>query len=566
MSSGSPAASEGGVTVPKGRRLGCILCISVVAALGLVSGCAGRTAAVKTDPDTIRVELRRARTAEDRERLLQPRRLSSIGSVAKVSGVEPIPCTGIGLVTGLGQNGAEKSNIDRSLKDDVKKMLNVEEGRTLLEARDLLESRDSSIVQVDAEIPPGAAAGTPIDVYVRPIDSAISLQNGYLHKTALKDFAVTKTGEVIYRQTIARAEGAVAIAGTGPGSVVANQEGGRAGVVFDGARYEDERTLLVIVPKSRTAAATEVLIEYLVNQRFANTGRAPGTPPINYATAMPNSTVVVRIPSIYRRYVQRFADAIREIKGAYYYGAPPREQLEKMVARLSKGTTADKYQASVELEAVGAAAAPYLESALDKGDEWTALYAAQALSYLDNPRGAERICALAGSADESVRLEAVKFAGQLAGRRAVQVLRERLFDPSSRVALEAAGALVAAGGDAAARIRLSQFDIVAVPGTPGGLLVKTTGRPMIVVTGLGTRLTGSVAIHVAGIGIGSIDDEHVGIVTGEAPEIASMEVEASVDSILAALARINPPFDTARKVIQTLEDSGNIPYKITWLD
>jgi hypothetical protein len=309
-----------------------------------------------------------------------------------------------------------------------------------------------------------------------------------------------------------------------------------------------------------------VLVEYLINSRFANVARQPGMPPTTYATAVSGYVVQIRIPAVYRRYVERFAQVLKQLRGSYFYGPPSSGELEKLSSRLAGGNAKEKYQASVELEAVGAAAVPYLESAAQAGDDWTALYAGQALCFLESPKGPERIYALADSKDEAVRLEAVRFVAQLAGRKPVQVLRMRISDPSDKVALEAVKGLILSPEDAAGQIRLSRFDMVAVPGTEPGLIVKSTGRPMVVVASPGTLLKPPIEIAMPGLAIGSVDDRNVAITTGTGPDIETVQVEATADNILAVLGRFNPPFDTVRKVIEALEDARNIPYKVRYLD
>ena len=549
--------------MPLRRQAEFVFLFSAVAAL--VFGCAGGPYGVPDNTVSIRQELRKPLAPKAKERLLRPDQLSSIGEVARIDGLEPLPCAGLGVVTGLGENGAEKSNMDSRSLSDIKKALMTEEGRTLDEAKRMVEGRDSSIVQVSGAIPAGAANGDLFDVYVASIDAAVSLDNGYLHLTPLRTY-VTIEGEVATGNVIARAGGAVSVGGVFPSAFAASSQEGRAGVVFDGGRAQGERILLIVLGEKNASASRAVLVEYLLNMRFANVNRQPGVPPVDYAVAVSNRIVQLRIPAVYRRYVERFADVVRQMRGSYYYGPPSNQQMEKAAARLASGAPKDKYLASVELEAVGAPAAPYLETAAGSKDDWTALYAAQALSYLESPKGPDRMYSLADSKDEAVRYEAVRFIGQLAGRRAVQALRERIYDPSNRVALEAVKGLVASGEGAASMVRLSRFDIVAVPGAEPGMLVKSSGRPMVIIVAPGTPLKGSIAITMPNIGIGSVDERNVAITTGEGPGAQTIQVEATADNILAVLAQSNPPFEVIRKTITALEDARNIPYKVRYLD
>jgi hypothetical protein len=580
MSSGSPAASEGGVIVFSKRPVGVLFVIMVAISVALVVGCSSsRPSGTSTATQSLRLALRKAQTPKEREGIFKPGSFSTVGETCKIMGVEPLGCSGLGLVSGLRGNGADKSNIDPRVLSDVKKALMVEEGRTLAEAKDLVEGRDSSIVNVVGVIAPGAPNGSAFDVYVQPVDSAVSLGGGYLHRVALQDYVTMETVsfpaplagksekklQTIPRRTIAHAAGPVATQTQGA-DVIAADADSRTGVVFEGGRYENERILLLALGGRRASPNHALLIEYLINQRFGNVGRDPGSPAMSYATATTSDRVTVRVPAIYRKYVQRFADVLRHIGGSYYYGPPQASDLQKLASRLASADQKGKYEAATELEAVGAASISSLEPLVTSSDEWTAFYAAQTLAYLDDQAGADKVFELVYSSNEPVRFEAVKFAGQLAGRRAVQVLREKVLDTSSRVALEAVNGLVSAGAEAAGRLRLAQYDLVRVPGAPGGLIVRTTGRPLVVVVGLDAPLKGTVGINLPGVGIGSVDETRVGVIIGQGAESQSIEVDATADDLLTFLALSGQPFDTVRRVIQALEDGGNLPYKITWVD
>ena len=104
------------------------------------------------------------------------------------------------------------------------------------------------------------------------------------------------------------------------------------------------------------------------------------------------------------------------------------------------------------------------------------------------------------------------------------------------------------------------------PGIPGTLIVKATGRPLIVVGGIGEHLVGTVEVNVGGVGLGSTDEQNVGIIGGHAREMQTLVVEATMDNVLATLAKLGVPFATARRIIEELEDAGNIPYEVTWVE
>ena len=548
----------------RSRGVGFIFVFSAL--VWLAAGCETVGQFRSRDFAAIRMDLRKPISVKEREALLQPKALTSVGEMTTVEGLAALPCVGFGLVTGLGENGSEKGGVDPRVRDEIRKVLVTGEGRTPSESSSMINSRDSSIVRVLGAIPAGADSGTLFDAYVQPLDSAISLEGGYLHRTPLRTFVTTETGESVTGDVVAYAMGQVTTAAGGEGALVGSGGSGRAGMIFDGGRYEGERILILRLEDRYVLGSRTVLMEYLLNRRFANVGRAAGTPPVNYASAASNRNVILKVPPVYRRYVARFGDVVKAIKGSYYYGPPPASQMQKLEGLLASGTPQEKYAASVELEAIGTAAVPHLEAAQRKGDDWTTLYAGEGLSYLNSPAGPEMIYRAADSSDEAVRFQAVRFVAQLTGRRAVGALREKLTDASGRIAIEAVKGLLASPDQAATQLRLAGFDLVVVPGSKGGLIVKSSGRPMVVVTGPGTFLTGSVAINADGIGIGSVDASTVAVVAGQGAQAETITIAATTDNLLTLLAKYNPSFETIKKVIVALEDGGNLPYKVTWLD
>lgn len=542
------------------------LVLWMVACLALVSSFAGcRTGAGDrpTQVGPLKRALQKPLSPREKAALIQPRKLSSVAQMAKIDGLEFEAVVGFSLVSGLAGKGSDKGQIPRELFSEVRKNLIREDGRTIKESYELVVSRDTSIVEVLARIRPGAGFGESFDVFVRPLDRAVSLEAGYLHPTPLSPFA--RIGETVRRGSVkAKAKGQVFVSGSAPGSVLAGASIPRNGIVFEGGKLESERILLIRMKDPYVSAGRTVLIEYLLNRRFSQLGLSPGDSKVNYALAVTEKTVQVHVPHVYRRFVQRFADVIATIKGAYYYGPPGVDRRKKLSRILSTGTPEEQYAASVELEGIGASATDQLEAAV--GDDWTLLYSGQALVYLESKVGRQRIIEAAGSENEDVRYEAVRFLAGLAGRNVIQTLRAKVFDPSGRISIEAVEALVSQGETYASKIRLIDYDIVALRGVPGGLILKTRGRPLIAVAGVGEPLVGTIEINVDGVGLGSTDERNVGIISGRRGQMQTVTVEATMDNVLATFANLGVPFSSVRKVIEQLEDAGNIPYEVTWVE
>lgn len=524
--------------------------------------------AMTDDVASIREAMRRPLTPKQVEDLLQPKALSSVRETAKIAGLDGLPCMGLGLVTGLDGNGSEKGNLSPDLRKAIYLELAREEGRDLTDAQRLVNSRDSSIVKVTGLIPAGAPAGTAFDVHVEPVtgDATISLQGGYLHKVALRKYAREKDAPgIITGDIVAKAEGGVTAGAAEAGSVMAVTSNLRAGVVFDGGTSSAERILIFMLGK-RSSGRLAALVEFLINKRFYNINADPGMPGARYASAVSNGTVFVQVPPAYNRYIKRFADVIMELRGSFLYGAPPAAEIAAIAKELSAADPQAKYAASVKLEAVGPAAAPYLEKALDSGDDWTRFYAGQALSYMNSPRGPQAVIDAAKSPDEEVRYQAVRFLGQITGRRTIETLQAALKDPSPRIVSAAVESLVLVAPEGAARIKLNYFDLVRLPAPEPAILVRSLGRPMVALAGSDAPLVGEVSLTLPGIGIGTVDATRVGIVMGAGPNAQTLTVDATLNNVLTAVSRANPDFTTMKRVIALLESKGNVAYKITWLD
>ncbi len=535
----------------------------VFAAGWLAVGCAAGGAAQRNDAAGIRAEMRKPHTPKEVEKLLQPKKLSSIGEQADLIGVEPLNCVGMGLVTGLGEHGSE-STVQKEVFDAVVKALVREEGRTVKEASEMVRGRDSSVVVVHGSIPAGAGPGAVFDVTVEPADTAPSLEGGYLHRMTLTRY-VTGTRGTVTGEVVARAEGAVT-AGAAETAVIAGAADMRRGVVFDGAKYAGERFILVQLKPRYASGSATVLMEYMLNRRFRTVGVAPGGTPVNYATAADDRELVLLVPPIYRRYVERYADVVNSIEGSYFYGTPSESRMKDFGDKLASGSREEKYAASCKLEGIGTDSVPYILSAIRKGDDWSLVYGATALAYLNNDEAGDLVTRASQSDDEDVRYEAVRLMSQMSGRSVIQTLRDRMYDESKKVAAEAVRGLVSAGPEAAQVAHFATFDLVAVPGAKPGMLVDASGRPMVAVGGVGVPIEGKVEISAPGVGLGSVNDSQIGVITGKGASAQTSVVDATVENVVAAVAGTNPTFDSFRRLLEQLETRGNLPYKIAWLE
>ena len=87
--------------------------------------------------------------------------IKTIGDISTMSGVEPVPVAGIGLVTRLeSTGGGVPPGPERTALEEALKKKGVEN------IKELFNSKTTSLVHVSAYVPAGVHKGDPIDIYV----------------------------------------------------------------------------------------------------------------------------------------------------------------------------------------------------------------------------------------------------------------------------------------------------------------------------------------------------------------------------------------------------------------
>src|SRR5712692_10313785 len=131
----------------------------------------------------------RGQSADEGEREKEPE-VKTIGSVTEVDNAEPIPVSGVGLVTGLdGTGGGAPPGGFRTMLEDQLKKRAADNGKEL-NAKEILASKNNAMVLVSALIPAGARKGDPVDIEVTlpPGSKSTSLRGGYLQFCLLYNY------------------------------------------------------------------------------------------------------------------------------------------------------------------------------------------------------------------------------------------------------------------------------------------------------------------------------------------------------------------------------------------
>ncbi len=199
----------------------------------------------------------------------------TIGARAVLSGAEPLTLRGFGVVIGLGENGsADCPTTIREYLIDYFQSEFASEGETGQRIKfspdKLIDSLDTAVVSVMAQIPAGAPKGARVDLQVQAIgNSTRSIEGGMLLPCELKIFDANASGTgLIAGRPLARARGPVftnPFVSRGADSE-APTRAPRRGFVLGGGLTLEPRTVQLVL--SEPSYSTARLFERRVNERF----------------------------------------------------------------------------------------------------------------------------------------------------------------------------------------------------------------------------------------------------------------------------------------------------------
>lgn len=250
----------------RGRARTLVLWTGVIALLGssvLLAGCSD----TKRKPKAVDVRAPR----RDVPRILD----DTIGAQATLSGMEPVFCSGYGLVVGLNGTGSVEIPINvRTVMEDEMAKLGVGRGDGPLSKvtpGELIRDKNTAVVLVQAVIPPAAPDGERFDVKVQslPGTAVTSLEGGRLYTANLYQGLITPGGPA--RDPVAKAYGDVFInpfvdpaeTSRGGGTGIVDKTVGR---VLDGGYVNTRfRPLLILDSPSHTRARA---VAAAINERF----------------------------------------------------------------------------------------------------------------------------------------------------------------------------------------------------------------------------------------------------------------------------------------------------------
>jgi hypothetical protein len=432
----------------------------------------------------------------------------TIFEYADVTGTEPFPISGYGLVANL--NGTGGSRAPTAVREFMIKDMarhgfgNV--GGGLGSPEEILNNRSFAIVRVDGSIPPGARAGsdwwTWFDVYVSalPESDAASLAHGDLYETDLKVAGANPlepgSGTV---QVWAQARGPVfinpAYALDDATNSAAARSSRRNGWVIGGARPLENRpfVLRLRTPERRMARA----MQYRINEEFQDVMDADlpikGTNPF-LAEAEDEGRVTILLPRAYSDDWQHFVGVLKHI---YMHGGSPQFALlkSKQLAAEAVKPDAKLLDISYAWEGLGKPALAEITPLMSHPNADVQYAAARAAAFIGDPAAVPVLMSIARTTGNPFRANAVQTLGEIPRSPMIDRLLTQLVGCDLATVRIEAYKVLARHKDAAVYTRIIKhgetekfvLDIVPGGGTPM-VYASRQGLPRLAVFGLHTSL------------------------------------------------------------------------------
>jgi hypothetical protein len=387
------------------RRVRLARALAAVGALALVAGCLPREE-----------EASAPRTPRD---ISIPEYLEdTVGEVARFAGREPLIVQGYGFVTGL--DGTGTTALPPGIR---RRMLELMQRRDVAEPEQVLDSRDTAVVSVFGEIPPGAGEGERFDLGVRtvPGTETTSLAGGFVLECDLHRVRVAR-GVEARSEPLAVGHGSIFVSPFAGEKGEPGGAGALQGRVLNGGRALKPRQfrLVLLVPSVRTADQ----IVRLINSRFPDAAEGTRDP----------AHIDLAVPEAFRDDKARFLELVgllymREMPGAR------QQRVRLLLDTLRKHEDMDRV--ALCLEAFGAAVAPQLYPLGESDDAAVRFYAGRTLAHLQDARAVHVLEPIALNNDSPHQEDAVKALGRLRSGLGLGVLSRALHAPSVRVRMAA---------------------------------------------------------------------------------------------------------------------------------
>jgi hypothetical protein len=362
--------------------------------------------------------------------------VKTIGDVTVVDNADVVQVSGVALVTGLNGTGAPAPN------NDFRKVVENElHTQNIPNVREILNSKDNSVVLVTGFIPAGARNGDLFDIEVSLPEGSktTSLNGGYLQECRLFTYdtahnvvpTTTRPDQLLKGILLGKAKGPLLV-GFGDGDEAAQQKRGR---IWDGGTYiKPDRPFFLMLNSDQQYYRVAIQAANRINETFQGPYHGPNSA---VAEAKNKSVVHLRVPAQYKLNIPHFLRVVRLI---------PLQELPPPGSRYRKKLEEDlldpahTMMAALRLEALGSESIPTLKRGLESEHVLVRFSAAEALAYLGSSAGGEELAKLV-KAQPMLRAYCLTALASLDETVCHYKLEELMSDPSAETRFGAFRAL-----------------------------------------------------------------------------------------------------------------------------
>jgi flagellar P-ring protein FlgI len=343
----------------------------------------------------------------------------TIADVTQVTNLQPLPVSGVGLVTGLsGTGGSPPAGLWRKMMEEELRRQKVEH------IKEILELPDNALVLISGGIRAGSRKGDTFDIELTlpPGSKATSLRGGYLMKCVLREYSTTrdlvpdyKSNRLLSGHILAHAAGPLVVGFDDNSDEPTKLRRAR---IWGGAVSHLDRPFFFVLNKDQKFAyvadavarrinamfpddsakreaflkSKRILVLDEITQQLNNQLAAASIHRGNTARAFNKEMVQCNVPYAYRFNPERYLRVAMKI--------PLQEDADKMVRyrkRLEQMLLdpKDTIRAALRLEALGKDSITALKHGLASEHPLVRFSSAEALAYLDSVAGCEELARLA---------------------------------------------------------------------------------------------------------------------------------------------------------------------------
>jgi flagellar basal body P-ring protein FlgI len=437
----------------------------------------------------------------------------SILEYTDLTGTEPYPISGYGLVTHLHDTGG--SRVPTPVRAFMTKELARHDFGSFASGwaspEQILARRDVAIVRVDGLIPPGARAGTDwctwfdVQVSIPPESDATSLAHGTLYQCDMKINGANPADP---------GSGMVAVKAQAAGEIFVNPQyvldssvdtpaarvSRKSGVILAGARVMEDRPLILRLrsPGSRLSRAIEQRIierfQDVVDDDLREAAGADNASAKKVANAQDEGVVYVYVPRAYTDDWQHFAGIVRHL---YMQGADPTFAALKSSELASEALQPDAKLLDISYcwEGLGKPALFAIQPLMSSELPDVQYAATRAAAFIGDPAAVDVLLSIAQTKGNPFRVNAVQTLAELPATPRIDRLCRRLLDSDEALVRIEAYKLLSKHQDSSVFTRwikngdreIFALDLVTSSGPPM-VWASRQGVPRVAVFGSETQL------------------------------------------------------------------------------